>query len=398
MRFGPACLVLLAACGSSGGNPPPPVPEIDAAPGEFSKRELLIAAADCVVAQLDDFQTAATALRVAAEAHAADAEQRPALEAAWKAAMNSWEIAELYQVGPAALKANEPGGLDLRDQIYAWPLTSACKIDEQLVSKAYEKETFPTSVISGRGLGAIEYLVFYTGSENACGSFSPINAGGETSPWKMLSAAELAARRAAYAVAVAKVVEGKAGELVAAWADGGGGFRKALVDAGNGSTLFSSTQAGLNAITNAFFYLDKQVKDGKIAVPAGMSMTGCGETICPDAVESRYARVSLAHLQNNLLGFERLFAGCSGPDALGFDDWLIAAKAPGLAADLLAATADARAALAAITPSFEEVLASDHEQLRAVHAKVKVITDLLKADFVTTLDLELPASVESDND
>jgi hypothetical protein len=31
-------------------------------------------------------------------------------------------------------------------------------------------------------------------------------------------------------------------------------------------------------------------------------------------------------------------------------------------------------------------------------AEFKVITDLLKADFVTTLDLELPASVESDND
>jgi predicted lipoprotein len=392
----PTLALLVAACG--GGSGSPPALEADAAPGEFDKRALLVASADCVVAQLADFQTAATALRVAAEAHAADPVKRPALEDAWKAAMASWEIAELYQVGPAALSTSEPGGKDLRDQIYAWPLTSPCKVDEQLVAKTYEQASFATSAISGRGLGAIEYLVFYTGTANACTSFSPINTGGDASPWSLLSAEELATRRAAYAAAAATLLEAKAGELVAAWADDGGGFRAALVSAGSGSKLFASSQAGLNAITNAFFYLDKAVKDGKLAVPTGMSTTGCGEDVCPNAVESRYARRSLAHLEANLLGFERLFAGCGGTATLGFDDWLIAAKAPDVAADLLAATADARAAAAAITPSFEDVLASDPEQLRALHAKIKVITDLLKADFVTTLDLELPASVESDND
>jgi uncharacterized protein len=389
-RLHPVLLVLLvlpAACKQPDAAP------ADAMPGEFNKRALLTAFADCAVSQYQEFELSAAALETAAGAHAAapTPDTAAALQQAWRDAMVSWERAELYQFGPAAY-SNLPGGADLRDEIYAWPLFSRCKIDEQLVSKAYEGAAFADTLVNTRGLAALEYLAFYTGSDNGCLSFSPINSSGS---WAALGADELAARKAAYAAAVATDVHAQAIALIAAWDPAGGNFRAQLIEAGSGSTTFTSAQAGLNAVSDALFYLDKTVKDAKVAVPLGLLV--CTTERCPAALESQWAHVSAAHVTANIDGFDRLLTGCT-PDGLGFDDWLRAAGAGDLADRLAVATAEARAAAMAIEPSFEDALAGDAAGVVLLHAKLKAITDLLKTEMMTVLNLELPMSLETDND
>ena len=389
-------LVVLAACGKGGGaSPPDDLPDAGPVAPGFDKKALLAASADCAIAQYHDFETAAAALVTAASAHAAERSEATTagLRTAWSAAMASWQVAEQYQFGPAAYSM-EPGGLNLRDEIYAWPLVARCKVDEQTVSQLYaDPAAFAASLINGRGLAAIEYLAFHGGTDNGCGAFSAINTDGT---WAALAAdpAALAQRKADYALAAAKDVHARALALLAAWDASGGGFRAKLVDAGAGSPVFASLQAGLNAVSNALFYIDLAVKDAKVAKPIGLM--DCEEPTCPLAAESQWAKDSLARIQANLVGFERLLLGCGGGP--GFDDWLVAAGAGDMAGRLTTAVADAKAAAEAAGPSFEDALAGDTAKLVALHAKLKAITDILKSEFVSVLDLELPKSVESDND
>jgi predicted lipoprotein len=288
----------------------------------------------------------------------------------------------------------EPGGQGLRDQIYPWPLFNRCEIDQRIVSRGYADPGFPTSLVSARGLGAYEYLVFYEGTDNGCSPGSPINTNGT---WAALGATELGKRKAEYAVAIAEEVLGRAGALVRAWDPAAGNFHRELSTAGAGSKTYATDQDALNAITAALFYADNELKDEKLGRPTGTY--DCTSPTCPDAVESRWARASGAHVKANLSGFRRVFEGCgddgSGP---GFDDLLRAVGAPQLADRVLAALAAARASADTLPAPFEDLLVSDLGRARALHASVKATTDLLKVEVVTILNLELPKGSEGDND
>ena len=361
----------------------------------FTKAALLEAAAECAIGRYGEFESLALALRDSAGAFAADRTEANAAAArgAWIAAMASWQEAEVFRFGPAA-RSGEPGGLDLRDQIYGWPLVSRCKIEEQIVSQVYAGPDFPQTLINSRGLAAYEYLLFYEGTDNACSEFSVINAQGT---WAALAPEELAQRKADYAAAVAADIHARAGALVQAWDPASGNFRKQLVEAGKGSEVFATDQEALNAVSDALFYVEKELKDWKLGKPLGL--IECLTPTCPEAVESPYARVSTAHMKANLAGFRRLFQGCgSYGTGLGFDDWLRAVGAGELADAMLDALAKAQASVDSLDPPMEEAIVSDVPKVQAVHAAVKGLTDQLKTDMVTVLNLELPKTSEGDND
>lgn len=387
---------------SGGGSPvvdAGPIPkwdggaEVDAGP--FSEKALLTEFASCALGRYRAFLPLATQLRdAAAEWSAArSTENEQAAREAWRSAMAVWEEAELFQYGPAAV-SSLPGGRDLRNQIYAWPVFSRCKVDEQLVARTYDGAAFSTSLINARGLGAVEYLIFYTGTDNACSEFSTINGSGT---WAALSSGALIERKAAYAAAAAGDVLARTESLISAWEPAGGNFTAELVNAGAGSKTFAARLDALDAVSGALFYVDKVVKDAKLGKPLGY--LECEQATCPDAVESLYARRSVEHLRANLIGFRRLFQGCGKDYAgLGFDDWLRAAGATGLADDMMGALVATQAAVDALDAPIDRELADDPTSVALVHARLKVLTDLLKTEFVTVLHLQLPKGSEGDND
>ncbi|WP_437955375.1 imelysin family protein [Sorangium sp. So ce119] len=387
-----------ATTGAGGGDPVggdvcAPVP-VDGGP--FSKAKLLTAAADCALNRACEFEAQARALNDRASALARDPGEPNAAAArgAWLAAMRVWQEAEVFRFGPAA-SSTQPGGQDLRDQIYAWPLVSRCKIEEQIVSRAYAQPSFSSSLINARGLAALEYLVFYGGADNACSQFSPINASGT---WAALGAGDLARRKADYAAAAAADVLARAGALARAWAPEAGSFREKLTQAGRGSPVYATEQDALNAVSDAMFYIEKELKDWKLGRPLGFT-EDCTTPTCPEALESRFAQASTAHLRANLSGFRRLFQGCGeGGQGVGFDDWLREVGSADLADRMLAALSGAEAAVDALDVPIEQALATDRARVEAVYNAVKALTDLLKTELVTTLNLELPRSSEGDND
>ncbi|WP_394848611.1 imelysin family protein [Pendulispora brunnea] len=379
--------------GSGGSKPPPAGTTPDS--GDFDKRALLQAAGECAIGRYRDFEGSARALRDAAAEWRDDPSdaRRAAVQQVWRAAMATWEQAEVFRVGPAA-RSGDPGGKNLRDQIYSWPLFHRCTIEEQLVDETYARPEFATSLISTRGLGGFEFLAFYGGTDNACPSGSPINALGS---WNRLGPEEIGRRKARYAAAIADNIGGHVAALLAAWDPAGGNFLHELTAAGAGSATFATPQDAFNALSDALFYVEQEVKDDKLGKPLGLN--DCTQGRCPEAVESRYARISKENITANLIGFRRLFQGCGDNGAgLGFDDWLRAVGASDLADRMIAMLASTQAAADALDGSLEQALESSPAKVEALHRAVKTLTDLLKTEFVTVLNLELPKGSEGDND
>ncbi|MDI1446913.1 imelysin family protein [Polyangium sp. 6x1] len=360
--------------------------------GTVTRATLLDAIATCNLELLDAFQKAAQEL--AATEAKTDPEGRAEAQAAWSKAIDLWQRAEPFQFGPGG-PTNTPGGKGLRDTIYSWPLVSRCLVEQNIVSKAYEAPNFgTTALINMRGLAAAEYLLFYTGTDNACSPASGINASGS---WAALGADELASRKAAYASAVSSGVAAMAGQLLGAWRPGEGDFAAQFRNPGKNGSVYTTEQMALNAVSDAMFHIETHVKDQKLARPLGIM--DCSDTTCPDAVESRFARRSRPHVRNNLIGFRMLMSGCKDGEGVGFDDVLVALGATALAEKM---NADVNAAIAASdavpTDDLAQAIAENPETVKQLHDAVKRITDSLKTEFVTVLDLELPQLLEGDND
>jgi len=358
----------------------------------FSKRALLDAVAQCTQQQLCEFDPLAAALETKLSAYAAAPSEDTLGSArnAWYFALQKWQILEMFGFGPAASTA-DPGGAGLRDEIYAFPAVNRCAMEEQLYDQTYAGAGFDATPPGARGLGAVEYMLFYTNTDNGCTALNRLNS---KKLWSMLSADELAARKVAYAGALGHDIRAKSAALLASWSAEGGDFRAALANAGQGSAVYANEQAALNAVSNALFYLEQDVKQWKVGRPAGL--VECPSS-CASFAETRYARVASDSVRSNLEAFRRLFQGC-GPDhaGLGFDDWLRAVGAGSVADEMLADldAADAVMAQLDLNGAFEQSPAS----VAPVYAAFKAISDVLKTDMITVLDLEPPMELMGDND
>jgi predicted lipoprotein len=361
----------------------------------FSREALLASVADCAVARAREFEERALALVEATATYDAEPsdEHLGDVHAAWALAMERWQELEVWQFGPLA-QMPALGAESLRLQVYAWPAFNRCAIDQQIVSRRYLESDFDRALTNTRGLGAIEYLSFYPGGDNGCLPTQAINAGGT---WSALGDAEIGLRKAGYAHAVAADVAARAATLVERWAPELGNFHRVFAGAGRGSAVYPSMQSALNALSDAMFYVDTQLKDMKLAWVMGIAE--CGGP-CPVPAESPFAGFSKRNVRGNLLGFRALFQGC-GPSGsgLGFDDLLIDLGQVELAERMKAELAAAIAALDALEqPSIEAAMAVDPGSVFALYDAVKRLTDSLKSDFITVLDLEPPPGAGDDTD
>lgn len=237
-----------------------------------------------VVPEYDRFATHAADLEAAVRAWVDTGEPADLTLAqdAWRTAIATWQRAELTQFGPAGAMTLVAGGEDLRDLIYSWPVVNPCRVDQETERFGYsEGDGVAGLPINARGLDTLEYLLFAPSTDNACRPGSGVNRDGA---WDALSVDDVRTRRAAYALAAAEQVRRDAEDLVRWWATDGEDFLTELRTAGAGSSVYASAAEALNAITDAFFYLEKETKDMKLATPIGL--IGCDEATCPKSIKN----------------------------------------------------------------------------------------------------------------
>lgn len=355
-------------------------------------------AAEVLAPQTAAFTERAEALALAADAYAAAAasdedatEARDALAAAYADAMLAWQRLEVMQLGPAA-GSEGVGGAFLRDEVYSWPSVNPCRIDQALVAESYAAgDFFEAQLVNAYGFDALEYLLFHEGTDNACAPQIDINANGS---WAALDEAALRARRGAYAAVVAAGIAAHARTLAEAWAPGGT-WNAALSEPSGGP--YGDVQTAVDEVLRAMFYVDKVLKDAKLARPAGIR--DCSAEVCLDAVELPRAALSTAAVVANLEGFRLLYHGGADPQThAGFDDMLREAGEDALADEISADVEAAIVAVQALPPTFTEALTADPSALDAAHAAVVELTDDLKGDFPTVLRLNVPSEAAGDAD
>lgn len=384
--LGACCLFVgLAGCKPVGPPPDETLARVRA--------EVLSAAADCEVEKIRAFTSEARALETAAQALAQSPSPATtdAARAAWRSASERWAELDAMQVGPAAI-STQPGGMDLRDQIFSWPLVNRCAVEELLVAQGYAGGV-GSQLVNRRGLFALEVLLFDEGAATVCPSTSPIVSSGS---WAALTADERNARRRAYAAQVAADVVARADALLAAWE---GGFADTLKTAGADNAVFPTAQRALNAVSDAVFYLDAMIMNHKLGPPLGLTLD-CAAPPCPELLESGLAAQARRSLHHNLLGGRNLALGCQAQHAgPGLDDLLEVKGAGEVGARLKERFDGAQAALDAIEETDLAVaLTQDQPSVQALFDAIRATNTVLKTEVITVLDLELPRSLEGDND
>ena len=365
---------------------PPPVSE-----AAFTKRALRAAAAECAQHHYCEFEARARVLEAAVAKYAGEssADNLELAREAWREAMSRWQILELFQFGPLASPAMAAGkdswnGQGRRDKIYAWPTTARCRVDEQVLGRAYVDHGMDSALISGRGLYALESLLFYSGMDTAC-----VPTSATAKAWAALDATTLGEYRLDYAVAVSEDVVDQIAGVIEAWSASGGNFEQSFVTA----SAYPSEQEAMNVLGWALVYIEKEVKDYKLGIPAGYTL------MAPvSEPEAPYAGVASHNIASNLLGFRSLFMGC-GPrgEGLGFDDWLIEAGHQELAEDIVSAWQSAYRAAEGLPPLHE----ASRAEAELAYLAIKTLTDLLKNELLGTgspINLDLPATVAGDTD
>lgn len=343
-----------------------------------------------------NFASSSAALRDSAAAWDADPSESnfESVRNAWLTVMGDWQKAELMQVGPAGSAERRIGGMDYRDRIYSFPVVNSCRVDQELVRNAFvDADWVDGAQFNVRGLDAIEYLLFGLGTENTCPSVSGINRNGD---WTTLQNTpdELISRRTAYVLVLAEAIANDADALVTAWQNTEGNFGYAFV---NATAPFGSEKETLDQVFAGLFYTDKFIKDLKLGKPAGIT-DDCESDTCVGSVESKWSASSKTNLINNLMGLKLLYSGGEDDASYGFDDLLVEEGAVELS-DRMSEKIDAAIeAVDAIDSSVEAQLTSDAETVRNSHAAIRTITDDLKTQFVTVLNLSVPQEGAGDND
>jgi len=383
----------LAACG--------PTERTQTREGEEARRAVLASAVERVivpsyVAFADRTAELSLVLEalVQAESEGEDAAVIDTARVAWGASMDAWQEGELFLLGPAAPMASAAGGADLRDRIYSWPITNSCRVDQETMRGVHvDAASVASAPANVRGLDALEWLLFAPSRDNACPPQTAINADGS---WAALSDEEVRGKRATHAHAIAQRLELDAKALRDAWLASAGNFAAELGEAGLRPT-YRSAQEGLNALSDAMFYLEKEGKDMKLAVPLGLR--DCTTEVCPDKTENPLSQRSKEHLLVNARTFLRLYhGGVDAESGTGFDDLLIAMGASELAATFGRRFELAIDAIEAIEGRLEDALVSDRASVLAAYEALRSATDLLKTEFLSVLDLELPDRADGDND
>jgi predicted lipoprotein len=381
-RLVPA-LILACACGGGGGGGDP----IDARDDGFDRRALLEQVGAHLGATYDGFATEAAALTGAIDTWCgalggagADAARADA-QAAWRTTIDAWQAADAVLLGTAAASMKTQ-----RNRIYSWPLINSCAVDHDVATRWADPDSYDVTsrLDNRRSLAAVEYLLFTESLESVCPEGSP------PPGWDALSDADRLTARCEIAAIIAGDVAAQGALVRDAWpAD-----LAALTGA-------ASLQESVNVVSDAFFYVDKMVKDMKLGESSGIAINSCGtvEEPCLAEVEHRPADHAKPAMLANLRSLHAAFTGTvGGEDGAGFDDFLSAVGAADVSTRMLGELDDGIAAVEAIDGTFLEALEADYDGVVAAHAAIKLFTDDLKSQFLTVLGLEIPDDVAGDND
>lgn len=402
-----AASVLAGCTGGGSGGDSGAAPSVQV--GSFDYFEMFVNLADNLIVpgytklQQQAQQMAGTSGTVASYCAAiGDANETAARDKArqsWRDAMAQLQRVNVHQIGPVTDNNN---ALQQRLITPAESRVSYCGIDQSVVLAQADGFDLASRLPNQKGMYAIEYLLFNDDLTHNC----PVQIV-ETRNWNELNESQRRKQRCEHAARLVDDVAAAAGEAATAWRTDGGNYRATFAHPDNRATI-------LKELSDALFYVELNVKDDKLGPPLGLH-NSCNRVACPDRVKSPFSKNALANIDSNMAGFEAVFTGGAG---LGLDDLINSANLPSVTARINTEVAEFRTYLASIQqPLLDQTQAmlisgdktdcvnsaANPDTVRSQSAcsafgYLKRVTDTLRTDFVTALNVDLPDRAQSDND
>jgi predicted lipoprotein len=403
---------------SLGGTPPPapatPTPDGGESPTgnapthevgglvgglRLNQNDLFRQLGDGIARQTAAFSTTTVKLGQAIDTYCSNpsAQDKAPVRAAWKESMLLWEELELFQVGPIAANAKE-----LKTAIYGWPqVTSTCRIDEEVLNASNNADYALPIFTNRKGLQAIEYLLFEETLASSCSAVNPV-----TKEWNKLSPQARAQARCAYLKPLAVELQANASTVAKVWGPEGNNYLTSVI--GNAE----AEKIALQSLYENLFYLDVEVKNYKLATPAGHDQMYCPASPAPCLGKDEFplSGISREAIQSNIKAFTNLI--------YGFED--ASQKRPGGFAALVrevgnedvatrseTMTRELSAVFASQNASLTDLIAQQNKEncetsqmsiLCQLRKSIKQVSYELKYEYSRLLSLTVPAGPQGDND
>jgi predicted lipoprotein len=366
--------VIITGCGKDNGetptpNPPtPPTVDLTAVRGKIATNvgtniiipayENLSASVIELGAAVEDFnaEPTADALVVAQEA----------LKNTWL----TWQPAAIYMFGPSEDFA-------LRKSMNTYP-TNTNQINTNIESGDYILGSIANQ--AAVGLPAIDYLLNGLAADNQSIVAAYTDADANV------------ANRKKYLNDLVVDLINRVEEVVKLWTPAGGNHLATFTET---DALGIDVGSSLSILVNSIdLHFQRFVRDGKIAIPAGIRSAGVPR---PKTIESLYGKYSVELLKESVQAYENLFLGITAKDidGEGLYDYLVALDAKALADDIKAQFDITQTAIEALSDPLDAQIDTDLEKLTTVFLEMQKIVVFVKSDMVSVTGISI---TNQDND
>ena len=291
----------------------------------------------------------------------------------WGDLRQAWKRAEVFAFGPMKEYPWRYG-----PKIDLWPVRPE-EIEETLLDTPWG-ETSDLSLLTGhsKGLPAIEYLIY--------GVF----AGATDSESRFINNPDACVYLNLLVQDVYSNVQG----LLNAWDPDGEDYLGQLVNAGDGSAVFSGLNKGFSQVINRMGFTTENMREMKLAKPAGIA-TGFAD---PTLLESRYSGRSLQDMLDNLDGIESVYTGSYYMEPGMTVSDLISQESGQIDADMRAALVAARSALEAFDGTLEQAIVSEGDKVTDLYERLTDLQRVIQVDLSQHLGVVLTFNPDNDGD
>lgn len=348
-----------------------------------------------------DFRVAADALKNSTADYCASpsAESLAEARASWRSVMDVWQYFEVFQVGPVS-----DGAKILKYNIYAWPdPANYCRIDEEALKSTKSASYKLPPNYNRKGLQAVEYFLFDESNASRCAAGSTAS-----NEWNNLAADAKVATRCSYLNALTQEIANQGSTLETQWGTPDNNYiTQALTDPARVDQLIQS-------LYEASYYIDLEVKNQKLAGPAGIDTRYCDKTPEPCLANAEFSLSGYSRqaVDINIAAFTDMFFGSSQSGRAGGLSALVRAEGNGkadavaersekLAAGLAqAAQTEPGASIDQLVTAFakENCDASANSWICQTRNGIRQIFTDLKGEYASILKVKAPAAAAGDND
>lgn len=309
---------------------------------------------DLVNPNYEDIQAKASIMNDAVQALVANTTDTnlTTTRTAWKNTRAAWESCEGFLFGPVEDNNYDP---DMDD----WPVNKV-DLDSLLASNnpltVNDITPLPTTL---KGFHAIEYVIFGVGSTR--------------------KAADITAREKTYLTSLAQSLYNTTTDLRNSWDPAAGNYTAQVINAGAGSTTFTTKQSVYLALVGSMSDICNEVANEKMQTPFAAKDSTLSE--------SSFSHNSIADFTHNITGIRNAYLNSyNGSTSTHTLSALVAAKNASLNNTLLSQMNAAIASFNILTSqnvSFEQAIYTQRSSITSIQATINALRATLEGDLTT---------------